>query len=70
MRVYTVQAHEGRAAQMYCMYTAPKQNVQKIISLRISVVLRVKCVKLEAHNTKKKYQLLSGRKHFKFTNDL
>ena len=38
VRVYTVQAHGSRAAQMHCMYTAPKQNVQKIISLRILVV--------------------------------
>ena len=38
VRVYTVQAHGNRAAQMHCMYTAPKQNVQKIISLRILVL--------------------------------
>ena len=65
MRVYTVQAHEGRAAQMHCMYTAQKQNVKKIISLGILVVSRVKCVKLAAHNIKKKYRLLPGRKHFR-----
>ena len=50
---------------MHCMYTAQKQNVQKIISLRILVVSRVKCVEFEAHNIKKKYRLLSGRKHFR-----
>ena len=70
MRVYTVQAHEGRAAQMHCMYTAQKQNVQKIISLRILVVSRVKCVKLEAHNIKKKISFDAWKKAFSFTNDL
>ena len=65
VRVNTVQVHEGRAAQMHCMYTAQKRNVQKIISLRILVLSRVKCEKLEAHNIKKKYRLLPGRKHFR-----
>ena len=66
VRVYTVQAHGSRAAQMHCMYTAPKQNVQKVILLRILVVskrLRI-CLKLETRNIKKKYRLLPGRKHF------
>ena len=54
---------------MHCMYTAPKQGVQKIISLRILVVSkRLKylfCVKLETRNIKKNYRLLPGRKHFR-----
>ena len=66
VRVYTVQAHGSRAAQMHCVYTAPKQNVQKIISLRIFVVSkRLKCVMLETRNIKKNYRLLPGRKHFR-----
>ena len=63
---FTDRAHENRAAQMHFMYTAPKQNVSKIISLRILVVpkrLSI-CVKLETRNIKKKYRLLPGRKHF------
>ena len=56
---------------MHCMYTAPKQNVQNIISLRILVVSkRVKCVKIETHNIKIRYRLLPGKIAFSFTNDL
>ena len=52
---------------MHCMYTAPKQNVQKVILLRILVVSKRLsiCLKLETRNIKKKYRLLPGRKHFR-----
>ena len=50
-RVYTVQAHGSRAAQMHCMYTAPKQIVQKIISLRILVVSKRLKYLCKAQNT-------------------
>ena len=67
-----VQAHGSRAAQMHCIYTAPEQNVQKIISLRILVVSkRLKiCVKLVTSNIRANYRLLFGRSSFALTNDL
>ena len=51
---------------MHCMYTAPKQNVQKVILLRILVVSKRLsiCLNLETRNIMKKYRLLPGRKHF------
>ena len=52
---------------MHCMYTAPKQNVLKIISLRILVVSKLLkyCVKL-----KEKLSIVAWKKAFSFTNDL